>query len=356
MKKILLSIPSLNIGGAELIVKSLAVSLRNEGSEVTVMVFNHSGVFIKELEDSGIKIKSFRARIDPKYNIFLFIRILLFLARSKFDVIHTNLGICNSLVGLAAVLTRCSNIIMHEHGGILKKNVVHLEILKLIQGRARIIYISKSDSDYFNAKDGIDPKNTIIIENPLLIKSDLRIDSERKPKVIGMVGRLEEFKGHVYALQAFRELDQEGYRFKYILVGDGKPEIKRNLFQYAAQNSLELEITGFTQNVENYYKKIDVFVHPSLSEGFGLVIIEAMSFGIPVIASAVGGIINIINDKETGILTAPRSVKEIKNAVIELYNNDNLRMKIASNGYALAREKYSYSNYFKIIKKLYGMQ
>ncbi len=104
----------------------------------------------------------------------------------------------------------------------------------------------------------------------------------------------------------------------------------------------QVEFLGWIppDKIHTYYRRASVFVMPSLMEGFGLVFLEAMTQGLPVIGGNIGGTPEVIHNEENGILTSPENSVSLQNAILKLLNDRNIREKIIQNGYRTS-EKFS---------------
>jgi N-acetyl-alpha-D-glucosaminyl L-malate synthase BshA len=176
-----------------------------------------------------------------------------------------------------------------------------------------------------------------------------------KEKVILYVGRLEPVKGVRYLVQAVRILINRGFRnMKLLIVGDGSE--KRYLEELVKKLGLEdyIVFVGRVSHdkIPEYMASADLLVLPSLSEGFGIVIVEAMAMGLPVIASRVGGLPWIIKDGENGFLVEPRNPRDIAEKIILLLTNDDLRVYMSRRNIEKARE-YGWENIIKRLEKVY---
>ena len=161
-------------------------------------------------------------------------------------------------------------------------------------------------------------------------RSELKLRPEIK--VIGSIGRLTSEKGHRYLLEAFPAVLRKFPDSKLLLVGDG------NLREKLLMRAKKLGITesviflGYKKDIKPLLSIMDIFVFPSLTEGFGMALLEAMAMGVPIIASKVGGIPEIIKEGETGVLVKPKSSSEIAEAIIKLLSEKEIshRMKARS--------------------------
>lgn len=145
------------------------------------------------------------------------------------------------------------------------------------------------------------------------------------------VGRFAEIKGIMYLCEALKLLATEGYEFKAILVGDGP--LRSDVESYVNDNNLKdfVDFTGWVNVLElpRYYSIADIFVGPSLSEAQGIVFVEALASGVPVLASNVGGIPDIIHDGKNGYLFKPRSGQEIFKKLEHVITHPNQLKKMS---------------------------
>lgn len=135
---------------------------------------------------------------------------------------------------------------------------------------------------------------------------------------IGTVGRLVPEKGHAYLVRAAAIVVKQCPRCEFFIAGDG-PE-KAHLRQLIAELGLHdsVHLTGYLQNVPSFLRGLDLFVFPSLDEGLGIALIEAMMSGLPVIASSAGGIPEVVKDGVTGELIAPADPLALARAIAGL--------------------------------------
>jgi glycosyltransferase involved in cell wall biosynthesis len=153
--------------------------------------------------------------------------------------------------------------------------------------------------------------------------------------VIGAIGRLSPVKGHKYLIEAFRRLLLLGYDAQLLIVGEG-PE-KAAIEKQVKETGLteRMFFSAGEKNLEKYLGLIDIYTIPSVDEGFGLSLVEAMASGRPCIASNVGGLAEIISDGEDGILVKAADPGALVRAFETLLRDDPMRKRLA----ASAREK-----------------
>lgn len=149
--------------------------------------------------------------------------------------------------------------------------------------------------------------------------------------VLGCVGRLFKNKGHIYLFQALHSLLADMPDARILLVGDGdRGPIEEMLAELGLQD--RVVFAGYRRDIAACMKALDVMVHPSLSESFGQVLVEAMAVGTPVIATTVGGVPEIVSHLDTGLLAPPRDADALARAIRQLYFDPQLRRQLAVAG------------------------
>lgn len=181
--------------------------------------------------------------------------------------------------------------------------------------------------------------------------------SERRsgPPTILCVGSHERRKGHVYLLRALDRLKKEGLGFRLISVGAG-PET-RGLKALARELGLEsrVDFIGYLRpdsvELPKIYGRADLLVHPSLEEGFGMVLVEALASSIPVIATRVGAIPEVVGD--AGLLVAPKDPEALAGAIREVLTDANLASTLGRNGRARAEALFGWRSVIKRTLEVY---
>lgn len=174
--------------------------------------------------------------------------------------------------------------------------------------------------------------------------------------VIGSVGRMhdETHKRFGDLLEAFSRLPGgRGPRVKLVLVGDGRE--RPGLEQKAQKLGIfdDVIFAGFQYDVDKFYAIMDVFALASEREAFGLVNAEAMRRGLPVVATAVGGVPDVVADGQTGILVRSRDVAEFARALEVLLTDESLRQRMGEAGRLIADRDYSEERYVEDIAAIY---
>lgn len=171
-------------------------------------------------------------------------------------------------------------------------------------------------------------------------------------KVVLFVGRLVEIKGVSYLIEAMKDVDA-----KLVIVGDGPSRQKLEIQAQTQADKIVFLGSKTHKELKKIYASADIFVMPSVTapdggkEGFGLVALEAMASGLPVVASKSGGITEIVTDGKNGILVEEKNVKELAEKINLLLNNKELYQEITEN-IKDAIIKYDYKTIAKDYKRL----
>lgn len=172
-------------------------------------------------------------------------------------------------------------------------------------------------------------------------------------RVIGTVARLAEQKNLPVLLEALRTLRAEIPGLRLVVAGDGP--LRHRLERQAARLGVggSVLFLGHQEDVASIYAAMDVFVLPSWHEGFGVVFLEAMSMGVPVVGTRVIGSVDAIQDGETGLLVAPGDPGALAGAILRLLTDDGLARRLAGNGRKWVRDRGSRTTMAAVVERLY---
>ena len=158
--------------------------------------------------------------------------------------------------------------------------------------------------------------------------------------VLGAAGQLIARKGHRFLLSAFAELRDRYPRLRVVIFGTG--ELEDALREQAASLGLgdSLRLAGFREDLDDLLGCFDLFVHPALAEGLGVVTLKAQAAGVPVVGFAAGGLPEAIADGESGLLVTPESVAELTEAIARLLDDDQMRQAMGAAGRERMQKDY----------------
>lgn len=316
--KVIHVVTSLDFGGVEKHMENIAFSCNNS-------VFEHSFIAITEGGSSEIKLRSLgfeviclgkNSRI-PSYAAVLSL-FKLFKKVSPL-VVHTHGAEANFHSLIAAQLAGVPVKIGEEIGIPNHSRKANLMFKFAYLFANKVIGISDAVTDWLIDNGEVPLDKAVRIYNPVVIPKP-RIEDEVPTGRfrIGFIGRLEPVKNPLSLLEAVALIVDKGYDVELSVVGDGSQ--KQLLIDRA--NELKISdrviIHGFQDVPDRFIRKCNVYVQPSISEGFGLALVEAMGCAVPVIATAVGGAPEIIQDNHTGWLIHKTDAETIANKLIEV--------------------------------------
>lgn len=322
------------LAGTEISTYNLAKYLAKRGHEVHVITAHdddlpdfseESGFYVHRVAWSKVRIVG----ILP-----FWMRMYLQIRRIKPDVVHSQ----SLLYGIPAMMA--------------KKN---LKIPYAVWGRGSEIYlpgrplamISKSilrnadailalTEDMKQAMQNLCDKEIFVVPNGIdleMFKPPLESRKGSNAKTIIFVGRLHPVKGVQYLIEAMNIVHQKMPEAELILVGDGKE--REHLKSLTGRLGLKecIEFAGRVphEKIQDYMGLADVFVLPGLSEGFPVTILEAMACGLPVVATRVGGLPDIIEDSINGYLVEAMDQEQIAEALLKILQDERLRKEISNN-------------------------
>jgi len=279
------------------------------------------------------------ARGFSPWNLWKDIACLRSLIRKEqFDVIHTHGSQDSWAAALALIGLRGRPFLIRT-----KHNIFPIKdhpANRWLYGKAtqKIVCISQAILEYCAGMPYLERKNLVLIHSA--VNAELygkgNRDSARKALgvegkyVVGIIGRLRPEKGHRILFQAVRHIKEKIPELVLIVSGTG------TLYQELKEYARELHISemvrflGFRNDIPDILASLDVFAMPSLSEGLGTAVLEAAAARLPIIASNVGGIPDIIEDRNTGWLVTPGDAAALAEALFFLYTHKELAASFGS--------------------------
>ncbi len=354
------------IGGAELSLLSHIEAMDKKEFRITLLCSEKLAERAKLIRGIDVKTMHFPIlhTLNPIviYRYIKMVRDVLKVVKSKhIDIIHSNsvkahyIGVWVSLLSKAKLIWWIRDDTMNKLIFTLTRRIPF-----------RIIYISEYIEKFYGKR-----RNSIVVYNGTSIykheigkvkKEELRNHLNATGKIVVLCSeRLVAWKGVRYLIDALYILkDQE---FLCLIVGSGKGQrdnVEFDLIKYVSELKLvhKIKFLGWREDMQELYQIADIVVHPVIKpEPFGLVVIEAMSFGIPVIATSIGGPAEIIAHEEEGILVPPREATILASALNDLILSKELREKIGYKGqervmqsFTQEKETYTIASLYRTIK------
>ncbi len=217
-----------------------------------------------------------------------------------------------------------------------------------------IIAVSKSVKKFITERLKIKDDKIVVISNAVEIGDGFQGNNHQIDKLmVGSIGNLNKQKGQTFLIRAFARVAASLPKARLEIIGDG-PE-KQKLLDLIKELDLEsrVQLLGKIEKPKRYLDKWDLFVLPSLSETFGLVILEAFASRVPVVATRVGGIPELIIDDKTGYLVPPADSEKLAKAISYLLAEKKKRESLASEAYKTLKDKFDWSKVILEIEREY---
>lgn len=340
--------PPEKVGGAEFQAKELAFQLSSMNHKVTIFAGSQSDNIIDE--NRNLRVQKIRYKDIKIFRIFIS-QIIAFLPKIKRERSNLDVLICYQVnpPGIIGLLSKAFYKIPlitsiraeNEYISFVRKFVFTSLILRF--SNKIIVQAPKIKKDLIqNFKKFPFIKNKLkeikVIPNGIKIHPTHLANHNHKSGIL-FVGRLQKVKGIEYLINALKGINE-----KLIVIGEG-PE-RNQLKQLSEGMNIEFLGEQPKKEIMKYMLSMKILVLPSLSEAFPNVVLEAMSAGMPVIATNVGGIPDMITHGETGYLTGPGDSEQIQKYISILLNDEGLRNKMGKNCLKEVK-KYSWDNISK---------
>jgi len=356
------SFPPKWLGGMEIATQNIARYLAKDGNEVHVVTSLDSGLPEEIQKDNFFIHGASYPKIKILGTIIFWIKCFFLIKKINPEIVHSQTIQMGSPSFLAKKFWGIPYIVYCRGSDVYFPWKFKKIISKMVFNSADAI-IALTD-DMRNELKKYCKKDIIVIPNGIdlekfkgfskqAVRDKFKIHFNKK--VILFVGNLRSVKGIDYLIGAMNSIKEKVPEAVLLLVGDG--EQKKELEEMVKHLNLEENIifSGKVLNkyIPEYMSASDIFVLPSLSEGFPMVILEAMASGLPIVATKVGGIPEVVKDGENGLLVEPKNSKQIAEKVLLLLENNELREKISNNNIEKAKE-YSWRNTIDKIEKIYS--
>jgi len=385
-KKILYCITKANWGGAQKYVYDLATSMNPDLYEIVVLV-GSTGTLVSRLQERNVRVITLGSLIRDVSllkDIKAFGDLLKIFKQEKPDIIHLNSSKMGLLGALAGRVLRIKKIIFTGHGWAfneernkLQKKIIfwlhkltialsHKTIAVSEQTKAQIRggrFLNKKIVVIRNGLEEIEFMNREIARVKILEKikqinqGELLIDLENR-LWLGTISELHKNKGLKYIIEAIHLLDVDGDDRSglplVIIIGDGerKEKLQERINRYNLQDYIFM--LGRVEEAEKYLKAFDIFSLTSITEALPYALLEAGQAGLPIIASNVGGIPEIIDDMQSGILVRPKEPEEIEKGIKFLIENPEKVKFFSQNIQTKIKENYNIDTMVKNTVEIYN--
>jgi len=338
------------------------------GTEETAAVESN----LSEAEKGGVKvitIPELVRSIHPLNDLKALFGLIGIFRDEKPHIVHTHTSKAGILGRWAAFFANITIIVHTPHGHVFwgyfnKWKTACFILLERMTASItdKIITITEQEKkDHLRFKIALDEKFTVIHSGvDLTAFSNARINAPAMREklgispeafVVGTAGRLTPIKGQKYLLEAAAIISPRKPDLFFVFLGDGElaPELSKMASSRGIKNVMFL---GWRQDVPEVMSTFDIFVLPSLNEGMGKVLVEAMALGKPIVASDVGGIPDLVIHNHNGLLVPPADVEGLVNSINELLHDPIKRKEMGDRGKVVAAD-YSAEAMIQKIDQLY---
>jgi glycosyltransferase involved in cell wall biosynthesis len=353
--RLLLLVTLAEVGGAQSYVMSLVPALVDE-LDVTVAAWG-PGPLRAAVEAAGatyVPLRHVRRAVSPVHDPLGLLELVRLCRRVRPDIVHANSSKAGILGRLAARLARVPVRIFTVHGWAFAQydgvmSAVYLRLDRLVRPlTTRFICVSERTRDAGLAARTCVAERTSVIPNAVDVHAAPRGPAGGDPPRAISVGRLKEPKDFAGLIAALGEVAAS---YRAVVVGDGpdRPALERAI----AETGAAVELLGERDDVAAQLAASDVFVLASRSEGMPISILEAMAAGLPVVASAVGGVPELVEDGVTGLLVPPGDAAALAAALERVLGDPALRARLGAAARARAEERFDVEAFRRAHLELY---
>jgi glycosyltransferase involved in cell wall biosynthesis len=363
-QRVLHVIDSLDLGGAQTLLLEICRNADRERFEVEVACMHGLGVFATEFEKAGIKVHSLSPAKWPPLYIPNFPRLL---RRLDPDVLHFHLFGSNLIAKPLAALAGKRTLIVHDHCNDAGRGNPVMLFADALTNRlaSKVIAVSRSIRDFLILHEGMNPDRVVTLSNGIdsqsflpakegqraLAKSALGLSSDAF--VIGGMGRLVTQKNFSLFLDVAARVLAKNPWAVFVVAGTGSQEDKLKAKAALLGINEKVRFLGHVSDRLALYHAFDALLMTSDFEGTPMVLLEAMSCGLPVVASAVDGIAEVCTDGHDALLIAPGDVAGFAAALEGMLQDDGLRATLGRNARNTILKRYEIRHLVRRIECIY---
>lgn len=337
--KIVHIIPTLHLGGAERIMIDLVRYGNKDAFDFSVITLVDGGPFVDTLRSLGIPY--YPLTKSTEIGLGMFVELTSLLNRLEPDIVHTHLFGGHLWGQVASMLNRVPLVVASEQNTDVDIGELKHRIKQVLSYSADLVVAASSAiRDFLVKKEHVSADKIVVVRNAVEIERYLNLPPpkfEEKLRLLA-IGRLEEQKGHDILLEALSQLQQ--LPCELTVVGEGS--LLEDLVDRATLLHLNdrVHFVGTILDVAPLIAKHDVIVMPSRWEGIGLVVMEGMAAARPVVASRVGGIPELIEHGQTGLLVPPDDASALADALRWVWENPSAARALGAAARESARANF----------------
>jgi L-malate glycosyltransferase len=342
VRRVFFLVDSLQIGGTETQAVELALRLNPARYAVTLGCLRLRGPLLAKLEGSAVSLMEWHARggVNSPSGIYQILRLARFLRRGGFHVVHTH-DLWSNLLGIpAARLARVPVVISS------RRDLGHLSwytprrrrILRRLQSLSSAVLVNSGQiREQLVREDGFPPQFVRVVHNGIDLDRFSALVPDRQRFFPGLetntlivtIGNMHsDVKGHPTLIEAARDICSKFPHVRFVLIGDGRrrAEVESKVVDLGLEQKVLL--LGSRQDVPELLVCCDIAVLPSRAEGFSNALLEYMAVGLPIVATRVGGNVEIIQHRTNGLLVSPDDPADLVGAISCLLENPSLASQL----------------------------
>lgn len=337
-------------GGAEKQALLLFKVLNEKFNVWLVVYYGHQTEekYLESLRNSDVKVILLKGN-----HLMRCLAFFRFLRNNKIDFIFSYLLTTNLLNGIIGNLAG----VKYRIGGIrsskLDNNKIFIQRSLQNHINYKTIYNNFRGYNIYSGK-GFDSKKAVVIPNCFELRTELTVRKQKNFITVLSVGRFHKAKDYETAIKAVSKIKYKNFKYQIIGYGSLEKDIRNWIIEYSAQDCIELIINP--DNINEYYRKADIYLQTSIFEGLSNTVLEAMSFYLPLVLTDVGDNDRLVVNSENGYLCDIGDIEQICQKLELLVNDYDKRIEFGLNSYQILKENYSFekfqNNYFNFIREL----
>ncbi len=341
MTKVLVFLPSLWSGGGEKIAVDIAGSLQGEELDFLIVTYLHFEDTPAALLARKYGLRTVCLHKKPGFDPGIWVRLEKVIREYRPDVIHAHLKVMQYLLP-PLMRTRVKKCLYTVHNLAEKDATGYMRYINLFGFKCcKVIPVAISDTCRQSLKAFYGVEGPCIyngIDTGRYARREPYSALPDSPVRFLAVGRLGSQKNYPLMLRAFADARRDCPAADLTIIGAG--ELEQELRDLAGALGLEdcVRLAGVTDKVEEYMGRSHVYLMSSSYEGLPLVVLEAMSAGLPVVSTRAGGVIDIVRDGENGLLCGTEDQKGLTEAIVRMAGDRELRERISANNLRDSRQ------------------
>jgi L-malate glycosyltransferase len=366
-RRVFFLLDSFMIGGTETQAVELARRLDSQRYEVTIGCLRKEGPLLSRLEGSNVHVNEFSLGkgIDTPSGIAGMLRIARFLRRERIQIMHAH-DLWSNMVGtIAAKIARVPVTITSQRDlshdawyGSYRRRV-----LRFLQGRSSAVLTNAKAIRDGLIEDGVPAKKVCVVYNGVDIDRFRNTKPNREwlfpgsvgRKLIVLVGNMNsDVKGHPVLISAAAEIVKSHPEVQFLLVGDGPKRRDYEAMVEADGLKQHFLFLGRRSDIPEILVSCDIAVLPSLAEGLPNAVLEYLASGLPVVATALGGNLEVVQDGVSGLLIPPNDSDALTSALKRLLSDPAFAEQLGNAGQKEVQTKFSFDRLVSQVDVLYA--